>query len=168
MKRCIIWILLILSIGAFQSANGQALDTAQWFDFWVGKWEGTWTEGEGKIGKGTNEIIRTVDGKVIQESFQIQAGSSKGFKGTSISVFNPKQRSWHQAWADNQGGYYNLVGSKEGNKRIFATLPKDGVIQRMVFHSIQETSMIWDWEVSSDHGKTWKLLWRIDYKRLED
>ncbi len=73
-------------------------------DFWVGNWQLTWKMQDGSIGKGANEIVKTLDGKVIQEHFRAtNASNMTGFKGTSISVFNPKSNSWHQAWADNQG-----------------------------------------------------------------
>jgi hypothetical protein len=40
------------------------LDSAS-FDFWVGKWNLTWDEGNGDMGKETNEIEKTLDGKVF-------------------------------------------------------------------------------------------------------
>ena len=145
----------------------------RYFDFWIGKWEATWDEGEGKTGKGTNQIEWILDDKVIQEHFEIVEGQSKGFKGTSISVYRSKQQEWRQAWADNQGGYYDFIGSVDGSKRIFQTQAikqSDGqyLIQRMVFYNIEENTMIWDWESSLDQGKTWTLLWRIHYERIEE
>ena len=89
--------------------------------------------------------------------------------GTSISVYNPQDKSWHQAWADNQGGFINLIGKIDAWKRIFETLPeKSGdktVIKRMVFYNIEPDRFNWDWEMSTDGGKNWKLKWRIFYKR---
>ena len=40
------------------------------------------------------------------------------------------------------------------------------IIQRMVFYNITSTSIVWDWESSSDNGEHWKLLWRINYKKV--
>lgn len=141
-----------------------------WFDFWVGKWEATWTESDGKIGRGTNTITKILDNTVIQENFRIDEGASKGYLGTSISVYNPQKKTWHQGYADNQGAYFNLVGEREGNKRIFKTdvEVKDNkrIFQRMVFYEITGNSMQWDWESTEDGGNTWKLNWRISYKRI--
>jgi len=147
-------------------------DTTQWFDFWIGKWDLSWDKGEGKKGSGINEITKTLDGKVIQENFNIISGKSKGFKGTSISVFNPRKSTWHQAWADSNGGYYNFKGEVDGDKRIFLTelLEMDDgreFIQRMVFYDIGKNKLTWDWEYSNDGGKTWKLSWRIHYERAK-
>ncbi len=162
-------IILILLIHLSYSTSAQIQDTAKWFDFWLGEWEVSWQEGAGKTGKGTNTIRATLDGKVIEEQFRILEGQSKGFKGTSISVFNPLLKVWHQAWADNQGGYYDFIGSIEGDNRIFQTAPIEmggkQVILRMVFHNIKPDSFIWDWESTEDEGNNWTLNWRIRYKR---
>ena len=166
---------LILSLVFFSlNSNGQSLklavlDSSQYFDFWEGKWEATWKEGEGE-GKGTNELIWIHGGKVLQENFQIHKGQSKGFVGGSISVFQPRTNTWRQAWADVQGGYYDFVGDFEGDKRIFKTQPREingnTIVQRMVFYDIQQDSFTWDWELSQDGGETWNLSWRINYTRI--
>lgn len=148
------------------------LQPEQYFDFWVGEWELSWTDNEGKEGKGINVIEKILDGKVIQEHFESTEGKQKGYKGTSVSVYNPQRRSWHQAWADNQGGYINLRGSFDGSKRIFQTEPRTApqggtIISRMVFYDITENSFTWDWESSTDKGETWVLNWRIYYSRVQ-
>ena len=153
------------------TANATDLQDSTLFDFWVGKWAATWDEGNGVIGKGTNDITKTLDGKVIQENFEIYEGASKGFKGTSLTVFNPQTKNWKQAWADNQGGYFDFTGELDGEKRIFKTAPKERngktIVQRMVFYNITDNKMTWDWEASQDGGKTWTLSWRINYAKVE-
>jgi hypothetical protein len=135
------------------------------FDFWIGEWQASWTNADGTKGTGKNSIRKTLDGKVIQENFE----DMQGFKGTSISVFNSQRKTWHQAWADNQGGYFNFLGEVDGQKRIFRTPAKEvsgkSITQRMVFYNITSNSMTWDWEKSEDGGKTWSLQWRILYTK---
>ena len=147
----------------------EAQDKEKWFDFWVGKWEVTWTDSDGKQGRGTNTITRILDGVVIQENFRADQGMLKGYLGTSLSVFNPKTGIWHQGYADNQGAYFNFIGERDGDRRIFHTaLTTNGeeqAMQRMVFYDIKENSLMWDWESTRDGGKTWTLRWRISYKR---
>jgi hypothetical protein len=162
-------ILIVSMLLTIASLLGQAQDGNE-FDFWIGKWDLSWEYGDGTQGIGTNNILKTLDGKVIQENFEaIDTGPYNGFKGTSVSVFNPNSKTWHQAWADNQGGFFNFIGEVEEDRRIFKTLPyhKDGkeIILRMVFYDIKENSMTWDWEQSQDGGKTWALQWRIKYKK---
>lgn len=163
---------MILSVSVNAQNRIDELKPEQYFDFWVGEWELSWTDNEGNPGKGTNVIEKILDGKVIQEHFQSIGGKLEGYKGTSISVYNPQRESWHQAWADNQGGYIDMKGSIDGNKRIFQTGARPGpqggsIISRMVFYDITENSFTWDWESSTDEGKTWTLNWRINYKRAQ-
>lgn len=170
MRFCFTVVLILV----FSVLNAQALpeNPEHYFDFWVGEWSASWDEGDGQRGYGTNHITKTLDGIVIHENFEIIAGKSKGFKGTSISVYETKTKKWKQAWADNQHGFLYFTGKFEGDKRIFQTeISKDEAgnqnTQRMVFYAIRPDAMTWDWESSKDGGKTWTLNWRIDYLRKE-
>jgi hypothetical protein len=136
------------------------------FDFWVGDWEVHWQNPDSSFTYGSNLIEKILDGTVIQENFN---DSISGFKGTSISVFSSADSTWHQAWADNAGGYFDFYGIIEGETRIFQTKGKDlnGVVflQRMVFSDIKNDSFTWNWENSKDGGETWTLVWQIFYNR---
>ena len=146
------------------------LDSANYFDFWEGTWQGTWSEGL-DVGEATNLIEWTTGGKVLRENFVVTKGQNAGFVGTSISVYNPNTRVWHQAWADNQGSYFDFVGEFDENKRVFSTKPQQVngliVVSRMVFHTITEDTFTWDWERSIDGGETWRLSWQINYTRID-
>lgn len=162
-------VLLILFLAG--TVNAQP-EPENYFDFWVGEWEVSWDEGEGRVGKGINTIEKILDEAVIQENFRILEGQNAGFKGTSISVYQKRFETWRQAWADNQGGYFDFRGNIEGDKRIFQTTDRnmgDGstMTQRMVFYDINKDSFTWDWEASKDGGETWTLNWRIQYKRIK-
>jgi hypothetical protein len=163
----ILTVFLLMSAKA-QEFSLSKLDSAAYFNFWEGTWEGTWPEGE-KVGKATNFIEWTTGGKVLQENFEIYQGQNKGFIGTSISVFNPTTKVWKQAWADNQGGYYDFTGAFDDDKRIFQTQSRQvngqPFQQRMVFYDFTEDAFTWDWESTNDGGKTWTLNWRIEYQR---
>ena len=164
--------ILSLTIFLFLANSSIAqVDTASVFDFWVGNWELTWKHNDGSNGSGTNLIEKTLDGKVIQENFEAKEGNFAGFKGTSLSVYNPNRKTWHQAWADNQGGYFNFVGEFDAERRIFRTEPRKRgdniIIQRMVFYNISENAITWDWETSNDNGESWKLNWKINYRKVE-
>ena len=139
------------------------------FDFWVGQWDLTWEHADGSIGKGTNGIVKILDDNVIQENFRATEGAYAGMKGISISVYDPRQKSWFQTWQDNQGSNINLTGEFDGKRRIFKTavrtVNEQQIISRMQFYDIRENSLIWDWERSTDNGDTWELQWRINYVR---
>lgn len=174
MKYPFLFIVLsfVFSIETFAQNATEDLEPQEYFDFWVGKWEVSWEEGDG-MGRGINHIEKTLDGTVIQENFRILEGGNEGFKGTSISVYQSRFERWKQAWADNNGGYFDFTGTIDGEKRIFQTEifeREDGsrVTQRMVFYNITDDSMTWDWESSADGGETWTLNWRIFYERMDE
>ena len=161
------FLFSVCSLSA-QELSLAKLDSSNFFDFWEGTWEGTWPEGD-KVGKAINFIEWNTGGGVLQEHFQILEGQYKGMFGTSISVFNPNNRVWKQAWADNQGGYFDFTGAFDGDKRIFQTTPREingGMFQqRMVFYNLSKDAFTWDWEATNDGGETWNLNWRIEYTR---
>jgi len=157
-------LLAILFLGFNASSQDSTIYKA--FDFWVGDWEANWIDANGNMIIGSNLIAKELDGKVIRETF---TDPSTGFLGTSISVYSPADSSWHQAWADNSGGYINFKGIVDEGVRIFQTDPvkngDDSIVRRMMFYNIQADSFDWDWEVSKDGGETWKLAWKIKYLR---
>jgi len=171
-KTSLTIFILFFPLIIFAQTNINELEPDQYFDFWVGEWEVSWEEDGGKTGKGINSVKKIMDGAVIQEKFLILEGGNQGFKGTSISVYQPRFERWKQAWADNTGGYFDFTGKIDGNKRIFQTIVNEmedekQLTQRMVFYNISENSITWDWESSEDGGATWSLNWRINYKRTD-
>lgn len=164
---------LLFSFDGFAQELTKNTDPETYFDFWIGIWNVHWQEGENGIGRGTNRVEKILDDTVIQEHFRITEGQSTGFMGTSISVYHSGTGSWKQAWADNEGSYFDFTGRKEGEKRIFQTdvsRLEDGreFTQRMVFYDITENSLTWDWESSGDGGENWTLDWRIFYERVQN
>ncbi|EAY25298.1 DUF1579 family protein [Microscilla marina] len=174
------FITLLVTVVSLQTATipptQKEVPLDKRFDFWVGKWNATWKNADGTVGKATNEITRILNGKVIKENFIISNDPKmKGFHGLSFSVYNPNNKTWKQTWVDNQGAYLDFVGKFDGNKRIFERSftgtkgkYKGKIIkQRMVFYNIKADSFDWDWEASLDKGKTWKLNWRIKYTKIK-
>ncbi len=156
---------LILLLAAVGVSNAWGENEESLFDFWVGEWELSWTAANGFQGRGVNRIEKILDEKVIEENFS----AANGYKGRSLSVYNPQSREWRQVWTDNRGGFLVFWGERDGEKRIFKsnTVESDGksVVQRMVFHSIEEDSFTWEWMRSEDGGENWKTTWKIFYVR---
>lgn len=140
------------------------------YDFWIGEWEVSWEEEDGNLGKGTNRIQKILDSTAIQEDFEVTQGFLKGFKGRSLSTYNRNLEKWKQVWIDNGGGYFEFTGKIYNNFPIFETdlVKRNGKEYkfRMVFKEIENCSLIWDWEMSPDNGKTWELKWRIFYSKM--
>ena len=128
------------------------------------KWDLTWMDKNGNIQKGTNSITKIFNGCVIEENF-----TSGSFIGRSISVYNPNKNVWQQTWVDNSGGYLEFSGRFEDVKMIlsreFTNTDNKKVKQRMIFYNISENELDWNWEKSTDDGKTWQLTWKIHYQR---
>ena len=167
----IFMLMILLSISDklySQKEEIQEIDPLNAFDFWIGDWDVHWLNPDSSYTYGENHIVKTLDGNVIQEHFN---DPTTGFKGTSISVLSFADSTWHQAWADNAGGYFDFHGIIDGDTRIFQTDPKMRnermIIQRMVFTEITERDFIWNWELSVDNGLTWQLTWQIFYERKE-
>ena len=161
--------LLLLAFTMQSTPAAPAPQPADLFDFWVGDWNVTWKNADGTAGKAHNHVSCILDGRVIEEQFeQDPADPAPLLRGRSLSV-RDNAGQWHQAWADNQGGYFNFTGSADGDTRQFATALMavgDQVKgQRMRFHHITKDAFTWDWEGTTDGGKTWKLLWQLDYRR---
>ena len=169
MRFFVLSLLLAITMQATSAAPAPTPQAADLFDFWVVDWQVTWKNADGTSGKACNHIARILDGNVIEEQFEQDPGDAPPLlKGRSLSVRDPKGQ-WHQAWADNQGGFFALTASADGDKRLFSTAltPAGDQVkgQRMVFHHITKDAFTWDWEGTTDGGKTWKLLWQLHYQR---
>lgn len=147
-----------------------AAQSADLFDFWLGDWDVSWKNADGTPGRARNRVAKILDGKVIEEVFEEDpAGAPPLLRGRSLSVLHAASGTWKQAWADNQGGFFAFTGHADGAKRIFATdIRTEGdkqIGQRMVFYAIERDHFTWDWERTSDGGRTWALVWQLEYRR---
>ena len=144
-------------------------DVLAQLDFWLGHWEVSWTDAKGETQKGTNTITRILGEKVIREEFD--ASEAMNFRGQSYSVYDRASQKWKQTWVDDSGHYMDFVGRKSGDTFIFQrtwTRPDGWKRQnRMVFKNISEDALTWDWEGREFGAKDWKLLWRLEYKRID-
>ena len=77
-------------------------------------------------------------------------------------------RGWCQTWVDSAGSYLDFVGGWNGQEMVLErTTVRDGVdlCQRMIFYDITAEALTWDWQSSTDGGRTWRLDWRLAYER---
>lgn len=131
------------------------------FDFWVGEWDAVW----GDNLRGVNRISKRWD-RVIVEEFDGKPGMQ--LEGHSVSVYDSNERQWKQTWVDDSGSYLDFTGHfKDGKMTLARSFRKDGktVHQRMLWYDITPDAFKWNWERSVDAGKTWEVLWKIDYTR---
>lgn len=91
-------------------------------------------------------------------------------RGMSVSTFNSLTGNWQQTWVDNDGSYLDFIGGMQGDNMVLTRTfirANNVLMQRMVFHDIKPDSLIWDWQRSSDQGKTWENMWTINYHRIK-
>ena len=161
---------LLLGLAMQASHAGPPAQAPDLFDFWIGDWRCSWKNADGTSGQGRNRITRTLDGQALEEQFEEDASDPPPvLRGRSLSVLHTASGQWRQSWVDNQGGFFAFTASVDGERRIFATelVPDGGRLkgQRMVFHDITRDAFTWDWEGTTDGGRHWSLLWRIQYRR---
>jgi hypothetical protein len=82
------------------------------FDFWLGSW--TVTDTNGKLA-GTNIIDKIQDNCILRENWTSAQGN---FTGTSTNFYNTITKQWEQIWLDNQGGILHLKGNRIENQMI--------------------------------------------------
>ena len=103
------------------------------FDFWLGEWDLTWSDG----GQGVNIVTLELDNSVVQDAFNGQPAIQ--LIGRSVSVFVPRQNLWKQTWVDNQSGYLDFTGGLVEERMILsrAAVNQEGqpIIQRMVWYN---------------------------------
>ncbi len=142
-------------------------------DFWLGEWElrsmipDISSESGWKIEKAGNIIRKILGGCVIEENFDGSTLESS-LVGRRYSTYRKNDGKWYQTWVDNSGSYLPFIGIFEDDRTIFRMeRERDGkkFLSQMVFYNIEQNSLTWDWESSRDNGKTWILLWRIEYSR---
>jgi hypothetical protein len=176
MKKIIFLSLFLFSISFSSFSQGRmmsldAIADSAWFNFWIGDWDVEWYGKDSVKEAGENHIKQILGSKVLQEDFKITKGANAGYEGKSWSVYNKATGKWNQTWVDNSGAYLDFTGKKDGQNRIFEReiIKKDGskIIQRMVFKNVIPDNFTWDWESSSDGGKTWKNNWQLFYTRIK-
>ena len=138
------------------------------FDFWVGNWEASWPGSKpNEVQHGRNSIRRVLGDCVIEEQFD--GADAISLRGMSVSTYVPAAKKWKQTWVDNQGGYLDFIGEFSGGQMVLSrhALGPQGqeIEQRMVYKNITANGFAWSWEQSTDGGKTWKVLWPIQYTR---
>ncbi len=131
------------------------------FDFWVGDWT---VVANGKPA-GASSVQLILDDCVILENWT----GARGYNGKSFNIYNPALKKWQQFWVDNTGGSILFTGEFKDGKLNYQseTVQPDGsvVSGKMSFQKIPDRKVRQVWEQSTDHGKTWKVVFDGVYTR---
>jgi len=166
-------VALVLALSAV-SAGAQSLPPApakacessehRQFDFWLGQWEVFGPAGK-KVGE--NRIEAIADGCALLE----QWSGNGGITGKSLNIYDVVDRRWHQTWVDSGGTLLMLSGQLVDRSMVMSmsgpspTDPKATVLQRITWTPAGDGSVRQLWELSSDAGKTWTVLFDGRYVR---
>ena len=89
-------------------------------------------------------------------------------QGRSYSMFDRRIGRWRQTWVDNEQGFLNFVGGREGDSFVLqlSRIAEVEPYARMVFLDIKPDSFTWRWQKSQDRGMSWNTVWEIRYRRM--
>jgi hypothetical protein len=130
------------------------------FDFWIGDWEVT--DSTGAVA-GTNVVSRVANGCGLQEYWRGAGGGN----GTSLNWYDPQAGEWHQLWV-GLGVYLYLTGGLEDGAMVLAgerQTPNGKVTDRIVWTPLEDGRVRQVWDMSSDGGRSWQLLFDGLYTR---
>jgi len=158
MKKVLLFLTIMISmqVHAQKKPCVCCTENHQAFDFWVGTWDVTNTDGS-KAGK---NIITKIEGEcVLRENW---TSAKANYTGTSYNFYNAQKMQWEQIWVDNQGGNLHLKGNRVGNQMILqsdeVTSPKgQKYVNRVTWTLNENGSVRQHWETSPDQ-KTWKTV----------
>ncbi|MCW5517597.1 hypothetical protein [Muriicola sp. Z0-33] len=124
-------------------------DSHMAFDFWLGDWEVTNTDGSPA---GKNTIVKDQKGCILKENW---TSATAGYTGASTNFYNLRTQQWEQLWIDNSGNHLKLKGNRVGNQMILASdefLRPDGkaYINRITWTANADGTVRQLWEVLQD------------------
>jgi hypothetical protein len=142
----------------------QTLDEGS-FDFWIGNWTTRWRDAVGRSHKGTNVVL-----KLDQRIRELFEGPSKPrrYVGASVSEWNFGSSVWQQEYWDNSGYHAFFQGGWRGDRFVLDQVHGEqtpNIGRRLVWSTITVDTLFWDYEMSTDGGRTWASTWHIEYQR---
>lgn len=136
------------------------------FDFWVGKWTVTTTNGGNPAG--SSEVTLLDQGCTILESWT----GAQGGTGHSINVFDQADGKWHQTWVGSTGDQVHYVGVfKDGAMRLasddISTPQRQPAKLTMTFEPRPDGTVRQSGTLSTDGGKTFQPSFDLIYTRVK-
>ena len=135
------------------------------FDFWVGEWSVTTTQGAVPAGDSKIELI--LEDCVVQENWKSQ---NSPYSGKSYNMYNQALKRWEQYWVDNVGGNIFFYGGlKDGVMDYFTDeIPQasgPALKRHLQFIPMGPDKVRQFSRGSTDGGKTWNVEYDFTYSR---
>ena len=133
------------------------------FDFWVGDWEVTNTQG---TLVGENTITKILKGCVLHEHWRGSGGSS----GQSHNMYDLQTDKWHQTWVSDNGQLLLLDGGLDERGRMVLrgeTVAQGGgvVLNEIAWERLPSGQVRQVWRTSSDAGANWQTVFNGLYTK---
>jgi hypothetical protein len=139
------------------------------FDFWVGAWNVTPTEGQPDAGRiiATSHEEKLAGGCALLENYE----EADGYSGKSVNFFDPVARQWRQLWVDSAGNSSEFAGElRDGSMRFEGEshlASGKRIYRKLTFTPLTDGSVRQHSEASLD-GKTWRVNYDYTYVRRKE
>jgi len=148
------------------AAQPCAVPEQKQLEFWVGDWDLTWPgEKQGELDHGTHVHRLLGQLRRAREFFRRQGHAPARI---SVSIFDTRARKWKQTWVDNEGGYLDLSVNSRWSDDSDGAMVCDRMGPRLpsvwCSRTSRRMSLDWNWEASTDGGKSWQVTWPIHYR----
>jgi hypothetical protein len=152
-------------------------DALMLYGQFVGAWEGVCTTHppDGAPVRHSAEVHFgwVLEGRAVQDVWIVPARSDRSrpigprnLYGTTLRVYDPSEGAWNVTWTNPpNGAFTRLVGRREGDRIVQVGDDRDGR-NRWTFSEITPDSFRWTGEVSTDGGRTWRLLAEFALRRV--
>jgi len=135
------------------------------FDFWLGEWNVSTTQGA--VPSGNSKIELILENCVVQENWK---SLNSPYAGRSYNIYNASLKRWEQYWVDNVGGNIFFYGGLKDGVMDYWTddLPQpDGtkLKRHLQFFKLGSDSVRQFSQGSSDGGKSWQVEYDFTYIR---
>jgi tetratricopeptide (TPR) repeat protein len=135
------------------------------FDFWLGEWNVSTTQGA--VPSGNSKIELILEDCVVQENWK---SLDSPYAGKSYNIYNASLKRWEQYWVDNIGGNIFFYGGLKDGVMDYWTddLPQpDGtkLKRHLQFFKLGPDSVRQFSQGSSDGGKSWQVEYDFTYIR---
>jgi tetratricopeptide (TPR) repeat protein len=136
------------------------------FDFWLGEWDVSTTQGA--VPAGTSKIELILEDCVVQENWK---SLSSPYSGKSYNIYDAALKRWEQYWVDNVGGNIFFHGelSKDGVMDYWTDdIPQSSgpaLRRHLQFIAMGADKVRQFSRGSTDGGKTWNVEYDFTYVR---
>lgn len=172
MKTNLINLSILILFLNFNFLLGQNIDPCSCctenhkaFDFWIGDWTVTNTEGKTI---GANKIVKMQNGCVLQENW---VASNKTNTGTSYNFFDSSDSTWNQVWISNTGyilrlkGNINIDGSMVLKSKLIESA-NGNYYNQITWSKNDDGSVMQLWEILNEEGEVLRIDFKGIYKKM--